>query len=101
MGHVTGYSIYDLCGSMAVFGFLTAYALVALALPFARKALGQHSLLIMATSFLTVAVIAMIAVYDLKSAPDAVHARIPYLYLAYIAAGLIWYVLRRRNALSR
>lgn len=100
MGHVTGYSIYDLCGSMAVFGFLTAYALVALALPFARKALGQHSLLIMATSFLTVAVIVMIAVCDLKSAPDAVHARIPYLYLGYITAGLIWYGLRRRKALS-
>ena len=98
--HVTGYSIYDLCGSMAVFGFLTAYALVALALPFARRALGQHSLLIMAASFLTVAVIAMIAVYDLKSAPDAVHARIPYLYLAYIAAGLIWYGLRRPKALN-
>jgi amino acid transporter len=100
-GHVTGYSIYDLCGSMAVFGFLTAYALVALALPFARKALGQHSLLIMATSFLTVAVIVMIAIYDLKSAPDAVHARIPYLYLGYIAAGLIWYGLRRPKALNR
>ncbi len=100
-GHVTGYSIYDLCGSMAVFGFLTASAQVALALPFARKAPGHHSLLIMATSFLTVAVIVMIAIYDLKSAPDAVHARIPYLYLGYIAAGLIWYGLSRRRSLSR
>jgi hypothetical protein len=30
-------------GSLSVFGFLTAYALVAAALPFARRALGQHS----------------------------------------------------------
>jgi amino acid transporter len=100
MAHVTGYSIYDLCGSMAVFGFLTAYALVALALPFARKALGQHSRLVAAMSVLTVAVILLIALYDLKSAPDAVHARIPYLYLAYLAAGLGWYSWRRRKALS-
>lgn len=97
---VTGYSIYDLLGSMAVFGFLTAYALVALALPFARKALGQHSHTVAAVSFLTVAVIVLIGVYDLRSAPDAVHARIPYLYLAYIAAGLMWFWLRSRRPSS-
>ena len=36
----TGSAMYDLLGSLSVFGFLTAYALVALALPFARRALG-------------------------------------------------------------
>ncbi len=99
--HITGYSIYDLFGSMAVFGFLTAYALVALALPFAHRALGRHSHVVAALSFLTVAVIVLIAVYDLRSATDAVHARIPYLYLAYIAAGLGWYGLRKRVAAIR
>ena len=74
--------MYDLLGSLSVFGFLTAYALVALALPFARRALGQHSHLLAAVSILTVAVILTIAVFDLNSAADAVHARIPYLYLA-------------------
>jgi amino acid transporter len=97
LDHVTGYSIYDLCGSTAVFGFLTAYALVAVALPFARKALGQHSRMVVCLSFVTVVVIILIAVYDLRSAPDAVHARIPYLYLAYLCAGLAWYAGRRRN----
>ena len=97
MEHVTGYSVYDLCGSVAVFGFLTAYVLVAIGLPFARRALGQHSHVVAALSFLTVAVIVMIAVYDLRSAPDAVHARIPYLYLAYITAGLVWYGIRRKT----
>ncbi len=97
LDHVTGYSVYDLCGSAAVFGFLTAYALVAAALPFARRALGQHSHFVAAVSFLTVAVIVLIAVFDVHSAADAVHARIPWLYLAYIAAGLAWYALRRRR----
>jgi amino acid transporter len=99
--HVTGYSVYDLCGSVAVFGFLTAYALVALALPFARRALGQHSHLIAGLSFLTVAVIFLIAVFDVHSAADAAHARIPYLYLGYIAAGLGWYGLRRAMNVNR
>jgi len=96
----TGSTMYDLMGSLSVFGFLTAYALVAVALPFARRALGQHSLLIVAASVATVAVIVLIAIFDLNSTGDAVHARIPYIYLAYIAAGLIWYGLKRRVALS-
>ena len=82
----TGSTMYDLLGSLSVFGFLTAYALVALALPFARRALGQHSHVLAAVSVFTVAVILTIAIFDLKSADDAVHARIPYLYLGYIAS---------------
>ena len=97
----TGSTMYDLLGSLSVFGFFTAYALVALALPFARRALGQHSHLLAAVSVFTVAVILLIAVFDLNSATDAVHARIPYLYLAYIAAGLIWYALRQRISPTR
>jgi amino acid transporter len=91
---VTGSEMYDLCGSLSVFGFLTAYALVAVALPFARRARGQLSPLIIIASILTVVVMIMIAVYDLRSTTDQLHARIPYIYLAYIAAGLAWYVIR-------
>ena len=96
----SGSTMYDLMGSLSVFGFLTAYALVAVALPFARSALGQHSLFVVVLSAVTVAVIVLIGVFDLNSAGDAVHARIPYLYLGYIAAGLMWYGLRRRRVLS-
>lgn len=94
----TGSTMYDLLGSLSVFGFLTAYALVALALPFARRALGQHSHVLAAVSVLTVVVIIMIAIFDLNSAEDVVHARIPYLYLGYITVGLVWYALRKRKA---
>jgi amino acid transporter len=94
---VTGSDMYDLAGSLSVFGFLTAYALVAIALPFARRASGQHSLIISAVSALTVVVVVLIAVYDLRSTADAVHARIPYLYLAYLGLGFAWYGWRRRQ----
>jgi amino acid transporter len=97
----TGSTMYDLLGSLSVFGFLTAYALVALALPFARRALGQHSHVLAAVSLFTVAVIVLIAVFDLNSAADVVHARIPYLYLAYIAAGVAWYSFRQRKPVTR
>ena len=93
-----GSEMYDLLGSLAVFGFLTVYALVALALPFARRALGQHSHIVAVISVLTVVVMILIAVFDLRSSSDPVHARIPYIYLGYIAAGIAWYVLRRKKA---
>jgi amino acid transporter len=96
----TGSTMYDLLGSLSVFGFLTAYALVALALPFARRALGQHSHLLAAVSVFTVVVILTIAIFDLKSAEDVVHARIPYFYLVYIAVGLGWYGFMRRKTLA-
>ena len=73
------------------------YALVAAALPFARRALGQHSHIVAAVSVLTVLVMILIVIFDLESAADANHARIPWIYLAYIAAGLAFYFVRRKK----
>jgi amino acid transporter len=89
--------MYDWLGSLSVFGFLTAYALVALALPFARRALGQHSHSVAGISAFTVAMMILIVIFDLRSASDVTHARIPWIYLAYIALGLAWYWLRGKR----
>jgi amino acid transporter len=94
---VSGSDMYDLIGSLSVFGFLTAYALVAVALPFARRAMGQHSHTVAAVSVITVLVMILIVIFDLESAADPNHARIPWIYLAYIAAGLAVYFIRRRK----
>jgi amino acid transporter len=96
--NVTGSDMYDLLGSLSVFGFLTAYALVALALPFARSALGQHSHTVAVVSVITVIVMILIGVFDVRSSSDPAHARIPYIYLAYIAAGIAAYLLRAKKA---
>ncbi len=93
--NISGFEQYDLFGSLAVFGFLTAYALVAIALPFARKAAGTHSLLVLTLSIATVLVMGLIVVYDLRSASDATHARIPWIYLGYLGVGLLWALVRR------
>ena len=93
---VSGSDVYDLLGSLSVFGFLTAYALVAAALPFARRARGQHSNLVAVISVMAVLVIIMIAVFDLRSTADVAHARLPYIYLLYISTGLAWYAARRK-----
>ena len=92
---VQGSEMYDWLGSLSVFGFLTAYALVAAALPFARRAMGQHSHWVAGTSVLTVVVMVLIVIFDLRSATDANHARIPWIYLGYIGAGLGWYWVKQ------
>jgi amino acid transporter len=94
---VQGSDMYDWLGSLSVFGFLTAYALVAVALPFARRAVGKHSHWVAIISVVTVMVMILIVIFDLRSATDATHARIPWIYLAYIAAGLGWYGVRRKR----
>jgi amino acid transporter len=98
---VSGSEMYDWVGSLSVFGFLTAYALVAAALPFARRALGQHSHWVAAVSGLTVVVMVLIVIFDLRSATDAIHARIPWIYLGYIGAGLAWFWVRRGKMVRR
>ena len=95
-----GSAMYDLLGSLSVFGFLTAYALVALALPFARRARGQHSRSVAAVSVLAVLAVVLIAIFDLRSTSDPAHARIPYIYLGYLALGIAWYAIRRKKASS-
>lgn len=92
---ITGFDMYDLAGSLSVFGFLTAYALVALAVPFAERRLSQSSVLITSISCLTVIVIALIAIFDIRSSSDPAHARIPFIYLAYIAVGLAIHFVKR------
>jgi hypothetical protein len=39
----------------------------------------------------------LIVIYDLFSATDPAHARIPYIYIIYLVAGIAWYKLKRNN----
>jgi amino acid transporter len=98
---VNGTDMYGWMGSISVFGFLTAYALVAVALPFARKALGQHSLLITIVSWITVLVLIAGVVGTIYPVPDPPVRWFPYVFLAYIALGMVWFLVRRKTILER
>lgn len=98
---VHGDDMYGWLGSISVFGFITAYALVAVALPFARKALGQHSHAVVAVSWLTVAVMIAAAIGSLYPIPDAPALWFPYIYLAYMAFGMACFLIRRETIHAR
>jgi len=98
---VGGTDIYGWLGSISVFGFLTAYALIAVALPFARSALGQHSQTVVIVSWITVLVMIAGAVGSIYPVPPAPAIWFPYVYLVYMALGMSWFLIRRKTIHSR
>jgi amino acid transporter len=87
----SGADIYGWMGTLAVYGFLTAYGLVAVALFAHRK---KTSRLTPTTILLTVAttlamLLAMVSnVYP--NTPPAPLLYFPFIYAAYLAAALVW-----------
>ena len=93
--------IYGWLGSISVFGFLMAYALIGIALPMARRASGRNSIWITATSWFTVLVMVAAAAGSLYPTPPAPALWFPYIYLGYLAAGMTWFLFRRRTIYLR
>jgi amino acid transporter len=98
---VGGTDMYGWLGSISVFGFLTVYGLIAAALPFARKALGQHSHLVAIVSWFTVLVMVGGSVGSIYPVPPAPAVWFPYLYLVYMAGGMGWFLVRRKEIHAR
>ncbi len=100
---VSGMDIYGYMGSLAVYGFLTIYFLVAVALPVFLKRRGQLTAASFALAILSaIAMIAAIA-GTLYPVPDKPYNWLPYIYLAYLLAGLVWFAVtqtRQRRALT-
>ena len=93
---VSGSDIYGWMGSLATYGFITVYGQVTFALPFYLK-LKQHlttPLLLLSIAGTLAMVLALVG--TLYPVPAAPYNWLPYLYLAYLAAGLVWFAVSRR-----
>jgi len=94
---VSGMDIYGWMGSLAVYGFLTIYFLVAVALPVFLRRRGQLT----AGSF-TLAVASAVAMVlamagTLYPVPDKPYNWLPYIYLVYLLTGLAWFTIANRR----
>jgi len=92
-----GVTIYDWMGSLATYGFITVYALVAVALPLHRKAQAKLSPAIVALA--TVSVLAMVLVLEgtLYPVPEAPKNWLPYMFLGYLGLGIAWHAWQTRG----
>jgi amino acid transporter len=86
----SGLDVYGRMGSLATYGFIVAYALVCVALPRYLRAHGGADLIARILSLLSCGAMVLALVGNLYPVPEGVYGKLPYVYLAYLALGLIW-----------
>ena len=90
--------MYGWLGTLAVYGFMTAYGLVAIALPVHLHKHGRLSIsgIVLAVVAAGAALAAIVgAIYTV---PEAPYSYLPYIYLAYMASGLAyWWVTVQKS----
>jgi len=94
---VGGLDVYGWMGSLATYGFIVAYALVCIALPgYLRRhgAARTGSRLVPALAF---AAMLLALAGNLYPVPEGPYGKLPYIYLAYLAAGLAWFFFASRS----
>jgi amino acid transporter len=93
----SGLDVYGWMGSLATYGFIVAYALVCGALPRYLQQHGASSRGANLVSGLATAAMVAALVGNLYPVPEGTYGKLPYIYLAYLAAGLGWFVVRART----
>jgi len=93
----SGLDVYGWMGSLATYGFIVAYALVCVALP---RYLQQHGALrpsAQVISWLACAAMILALVGNLYPVPEGPYGKLPYIYLTFLVAGLLWFAFRGRG----
>jgi amino acid transporter len=94
----SGLDVYGWMGSLATYGFIVAYALVSIALPRYLRNQGAFRPGAQIVPWLASFAMALALVGNLYPVPEGPYGRLPYLYLAYLAAGLLWFFWNTRRA---
>ena len=97
----SGADIYGWMGTLAVYGFLTAYGLVAVALAIHRRQAGRLTLGCVALTAAAALAMVLAVESNLLPVPPAPYRYFPYLYAAYLALGLLWLWAQYRRRTSR
>jgi amino acid transporter len=90
LAHQTALDIFNWVGTMAAFGFLVPYVLITLSAPGYLRRLGEvrtRDWVLCACSLVLLLIPAVGSVYPVPPAPLNYF---PYVYLAYLAAGVLW-----------
>src|SRR5271168_201651 len=93
----SGLDVYGWMGSLATYGFIVTYALVSVALPRYLRAHGAYRPGAQIIPWLACAAMLMALIGNLYPVPEGPYGKLPYIYLAYLVAGLLWFYFRARN----
>jgi amino acid transporter len=92
----SGLDVYGWMGSLATYGFIVTYALVCLALPRYLQMRGVLQPNAQIISWLACAAMILALAGNLYPVPEGPYGKLPYIYLAYLFAGLVWFAIRAR-----
>jgi len=94
----SGLDVYGWLGSLATYGFIVAYALVCVALPRYLRDHGVYRPGAQIIPWLAGIAMLLALVGNLYPVPEGPYGTLPYIYLAYLTAGLAWFFwFRGRN----
>jgi len=88
---VGGPTIYDWLGSLATYGFITVYALVAVALPLHLRQLQTLHAGVIILAAAAVAAMILVLAGTLYPIPEAPKNWLPYLFLLYLVVAVGWH----------
>jgi amino acid transporter len=93
----SGLDVYGWLGSLATYGFIVAYASVCIALP---RYLGDRGVFrpgAQIVPWLAGSAMMLALVGNLYPVPEGPYGTLPYIYLAYLISGLLWFMFRGRK----
>ena len=93
----SGLDVYGWLGSLATYGFIVAYALVCVALPRYLRSHGVYRRTARIIPALAGLAMLLALVGNLYPVPEGPYGKLPYIYLAYLIAGLTWFWFRQQN----
>src|SRR6266403_5985960 len=94
----SGLDVYGWMGSLATYGFIVAYALVSVALP---RYLREHNAYrpgAQIIPWLAFAAMVLALAGNLYPVPEGPYGKLPFIYLAYLCAGMLWFLVRGTKA---
>ncbi|MGB6431493.1 MAG: APC family permease [Candidatus Acidiferrales bacterium] len=98
--HASGLDVYGWMGSLATYGFIVAYALVCVAVPRYLRDRGVHWAGAQTVPWLAFVAMLLALIGNLYPVPEGPYGKLPYVYLGVLAAGMVWFLLARRERVS-
>jgi len=93
----SGLDVYGWLGALATYGFIVAYALVCASLPRYLRRHEAFSPGAQIVPWLAAAAMLLALVGNLYPVQEGPEGKLPYIYLAYLIAGLGWYLVRAHS----
>jgi len=96
----SGLDVYGWMGFLATYGFIVAYALTCVALPRYLRQHGVYRPGAQVLPWLAFTAMLLALAGNLYPVPKGPYGKLPYVYLVYLCAGLLWFLLSARQKKS-